>query len=71
VEEAAEILLALARDGKVEARVRVEAAEALDVLGRATPEVLAGLQALAEEPDTPEKVRRAARRALERLERMK
>jgi hypothetical protein len=38
------------------------------MLGEPTPEMLAGLQALAEEPGTPESVRRAAREALERLE---
>jgi hypothetical protein len=37
-------------------------------LGRARPEVLAGLRALAEESGTWESVRRAAREALERLE---
>ena len=63
----AEELLTLARDGAMEARVRVWAAEALGRLGRAT-EVLAGLRALAEEPGTPRTVRRAARKALERLE---
>jgi hypothetical protein len=66
-EKAAEILLALARDGKVEAWMRVEAAAALGRLGRATPQVLASLRALAEESGTPESVRRAARKALERL----
>ncbi len=51
-EEAAELLLAL--DGAVAARVRYgAAAAALGRLGQATPEVLAGLRALAEEPATP------------------
>ncbi|MFX1555345.1 MAG: DUF4062 domain-containing protein [Promethearchaeota archaeon] len=68
VGEAAELLLALARDEAVEATVRVWAAEALGDLRRATPEVLAGLQALAEKPGTPESLRQAAREALERLE---
>ncbi|MFB0536015.1 MAG: hypothetical protein ACETWR_13660 [Anaerolineae bacterium] len=48
---------------------RVKAVTALGNLGRATPEVLAGLRALAEEPGTPDSVRRAAMEALERLER--
>jgi hypothetical protein len=38
------------------------------MLGEPTPEMLAGLRALAEEPGTPESVRWAAREALERLE---
>jgi hypothetical protein len=37
------------------------------MLGEPTPEVLAGLQALAEEPGTPGSVRWAAREALEQL----
>lgn len=57
----------MAQDRAVEVGVRAEAAEALGRLERVTPEVLAGLQALAEEPGTPERVRRAAREALERL----
>jgi len=44
---------------------RVRAVAALGRLGRATPEVLAGLRALAKKPDTPKGVRRAARKALE------
>jgi len=64
----AEELFGLARDEAVEVWVRRWAAKALGGLGQATPEVLAGLRALAEEPDTPESVRRAARWALERLE---
>ena len=71
VEEAAELLLTLARDGAVEAEVRERAAEALGWLGRATPQLLAGLRALAEEPGMPERARQAAREALERLEGMK
>ncbi len=66
-EEAAELLLALARDEAVEARARWQAAEALGQLGEGVPEVLAGLRALAEEPDTPETMRQVARWALERL----
>jgi len=67
-EEAAELLLALAWDEAVSALVRADAAVALGRLGRATPEVLAGLRALVEEPGTLERVRWAARKALERLE---
>jgi uncharacterized protein (UPF0147 family) len=37
------------------------------MLGEPTPEVLAGLRALVEEPETPESVRRAAKEALEQL----
>ena len=62
--EAAE---ALARDEAVWDLVWVEAAEVMGNLGWATPEVLAGLRVLAERPGTPERVRRAARTALERL----
>ncbi|TEU11703.1 MAG: DUF4062 domain-containing protein [Anaerolineales bacterium] len=65
--ERAEDLLALARDSTVAARVRARAATALGELLQATPEMLTGLWALAEEPGTPEKVRRAAREALKRL----
>ena len=68
VDEAAEIWLALARDQTVEAGVLVQAVATLRKRGRATPEALAGLRALAEEPGTPKRVRRAAREALERLE---
>jgi hypothetical protein len=66
--ECADDLLALAQDRAVGAWVRMEAAEALGKLWWATPEVLAGLRTLAEEPGTPESVRRAAREALKRLE---
>jgi len=66
--EAAEAWLTLAQDEAVEDQMRERAAEVLGKLGHATPEVLAGLQALAEEPETPDSVRRAAREALERLE---
>jgi hypothetical protein len=48
--------------------VRERAVEVLGKLGHATPEILAELQVLAEEPGTPESVRRAAREALKRLE---
>ena len=65
--EAAGLLLALARDEAVEAGVRVNAAVNLNMLGWATPEVLAGLRALAEEPGTPDDVRLAAERALGQL----
>jgi hypothetical protein len=57
-------LLALARDEAMEAQVREQAAKVLSWLGQASPEVLAGLRALAEEPGTPESVRQAAKRAL-------
>ena len=67
-EEAAGLLLALALDEAVGARVRRKAAEALGRLGWATLEVLAGLRALAEELGTPESVRQAAGEALRRLE---
>jgi hypothetical protein len=61
-------LLALAKDQTVDDWVREWAAEALGKLGRTKPEVLAELRALAAEPGTPERVRRAAREALARLE---
>jgi len=63
----ADDLLALARDEEVVVWMRLRAAEALGRLGQATPEVLVGLRALAEEPGTPERVRWAATEALERL----
>jgi hypothetical protein len=61
-------LLALARDETMEAPVREQAAKTLLKLGQATPEVLAGLRVLVEEPKTPERVRQAARGALWWLE---
>jgi hypothetical protein len=61
---AAAELLTLARDEAMEAPVREQAAKTLLKLGRATLEVLAGLRVLVEEPETPERVRRAARGAL-------
>jgi len=67
----ADDLLALARDEGVNQWVRREAAFALGALGQAaaTPEVLAGLRALAEDvAATPEMVRWAAQWALLRLE---
>jgi hypothetical protein len=67
-DESAEAWLALAQDQAVEAGVRERAVEVLGKLGHATPEILAELQVLAEEPGTPESVRRAAREALKRLE---
>jgi hypothetical protein len=67
-DEAAEAWLALAQDRAEVDSVRVEAAEALVELGRVSPEVLAGLRALAKASGTPERVRRAAREALKRLE---
>jgi len=69
-DEAASILLALARDKSAEVKVRLEAVEALGALGpaAATPEVLAGLQALAEDASMPQQVRKAARQALRKLE---
>jgi len=65
----AERLLALACDEGVYAWVRVGAAEALGRLGQivATPEVMEGLRALVEDASAPERVRKAARRALRRL----
>ena len=63
----ADDLLVLAQDQAVEARVRKWATEALGGLAQATPEVLVGLQALAEGPGTPRIVRRAALEATERL----
>ena len=66
-EEAAEAWLALARDSAMDNRMRERASEALGSLEQATPEVLAGLRVLVEEPGTPESVRRAAREALEQL----
>jgi predicted Zn-dependent protease len=69
-EEAAELFLALAWDQEMGAAwVRMEAAVAVGRLGQTTAEMLAGLRALAEEPGTPESVRRAAKWALEQLER--
>jgi len=67
-EEAAEAWLALAWGEAVDDEVGEQAAANLGWMGRATPEVLAGLRALAEEPGTPESVRRAARGSLRRLE---
>jgi len=66
----ADDLLALARDEGVDAGVRWIAGSALGKLGRAaaTPEAMEGLCALTEDMVTPEEVRRAARRALQRLE---
>jgi hypothetical protein len=61
-------LLALAQDQIVDDWVREWAAEALGKLGRTKPEMLAELRALAEEPGAPERVRQAAREALEWLE---
>ena len=58
----------MAWDEAMEAQVRGQAAKVLWWLGQASPEVLAGLWAPAEEPETPESVRRAAREALEWLE---
>ena len=68
--EAAEAWLGLARDKKADVQVRWRAVMALWRLGRAaiTSEVLKGLRALAEDPSTPEEVRRAARKALRQLE---
>jgi len=43
-------------------------AEALGILDQTASEVLVGMRVLAEEPETPEIVRWAAREALERLE---
>ena len=68
VDEAVPTLLTLANDMEVNDDLRVRAAGALGRLGQATPGVLAGLRALAEEPETSESVRRAAREALKRLE---
>jgi HEAT repeat protein len=67
-ERAAEAWLDFARDPAVGNWGRVRAAKALGKLGRATPEVLAGLRALAEELGTPKRVRRVAKEALGRLE---
>jgi hypothetical protein len=64
-----EELLALARDDEVEAWVRERAAVALGKMGQASPELLSDLRALADDPQTPKRVRRAARESLERLER--
>jgi hypothetical protein len=61
-------VLTLARDRAVKASIRAQGVMALGELRWATPEVLAGLRALPEEPGTPKRVRRAARWALERLE---
>ena len=64
----ADDLLALVRDREVWEWVRLKAVITLGKLSHASPEVLSGLRALADDPQTPKRVYHASRDSLQRLE---